>query len=88
MQFAGDSCFIRIPFLDFEVGFDMVSYTVDETTGRLEVAINSTAPYPGPREAVLSFTTVNGTAEGKDELMCIYHLPLCLYTINYIVICS
>ena len=75
--------YIRIPFLDFEVGFDMVSYTVNETMGRLEVAINSTAPYPGPRQAVLSFTTVNGTAEGKDELMYIYHLSLCSHTINY-----
>ena len=50
--------------LAFEVGFEMASYTIDEITSRLMVVVNSSAPYPGPRAVVLSFTTIDGTAEG------------------------
>ena len=47
-----------------EVGFERESYTVDEVTGRLEVNITSSAPFPGPLEVVLTMTTIDGTAEG------------------------
>lgn len=42
----------------------MESYTVDEVTGRLEVNITSSTPFPGPLEVVLTMTTSDGTAEG------------------------
>ena len=40
---------------------------MDEVTGRLEVNITSSTPFPGPMEVVLTMTTYDGTAEGTTN---------------------